>query len=240
MVERRVLHPSEALYRHHVWSTYCALAQEVAEKSTEELARELANPNTPLTSLKLKIQYRTFKGDLPNADDQDGTTFLLQPTLPFPLASGKTLYVRPGISLKTDQPVYKPADMGFDSGSGLGDFTIDVQYGDTNESGFLWSVGATATIPTATESELGGDRWGLGPGFQLGRITEKSVLGGFLNHQWDVGGSGDKRIDLTTLQLFAVYLPGDIHRSALPLRAADGKGDGSTCDGGGRSGFPHR
>ncbi len=104
--------------------------------------------------------------------------------------------------------MYKPADMGFDSGSGLGDFTIDVQYGDTNESGFLWSVGATATIPTATESELGGDRWGLGPGFQLGRIAEKSVLGGFLNHQWDVGGSGDKRIDLTTLQLFGVYLPG--------------------------------
>jgi hypothetical protein len=30
----------------------------------------------------------------------------------------------------------------------------------------------------------------LGPGFQIGQLTKKSVLGVFVNHQWDVAGSG--------------------------------------------------
>ncbi len=48
--------------------------------------QKLANPNTPLASLNFKLQYRTYEGDLPNADDQDSTTLLFQPSLPFPLA----------------------------------------------------------------------------------------------------------------------------------------------------------
>jgi len=107
-----------------------------------------------------------------------------------------------------DQPVFVLKELDFDSKFGLGDSTIDLQYGATTESGFLWSIGATATIPTATDDALGGERWGLGPGFQLGQVTKKFVLGGFLNHQWDLGGSGIKDINLTTLQLFAIYLPG--------------------------------
>ncbi len=44
------------------------LAQESGGgTSAEDAARDLANPNTPLASLKFKLQYRTFKGDLPNA-----------------------------------------------------------------------------------------------------------------------------------------------------------------------------
>lgn len=35
-------------------------------KSEAELACELANPNTLLTSLKFKSQYRSFIGDLPD------------------------------------------------------------------------------------------------------------------------------------------------------------------------------
>ncbi len=48
----------------------------------------------------------------------------------------------------------------------------------------------------------------LGPGFQIGQLTKKSVLGVFVNHQWDVAGSGGNDINLTTLQFFGVYLPG--------------------------------
>jgi len=35
------------------------------------------------------------------------------------------------------------------------------------------------------------------------------VLGGFYNRQWDIGGSGDQDINLSTMQLFAVGLLGD-------------------------------
>jgi hypothetical protein len=198
----------------------------VADSSTpskEEVAKELANPNTALTSLKLQIQYFSFDGDLPRADDQDMVKLFFQPTLPFPLANGKTLWVRPGVPFVIDQPVFDSDSRRLGSKSGLGDITLDVQYGTTLENGFLWSIGFSSTFPTATEDELGSEQWALGPGFQLGRVTEKSVFGVFANHQWDIAGDGksspelpylrredsEADISLTAIQLFGVVLPGD-------------------------------
>jgi hypothetical protein len=198
-----------------------ALAEEAGGPSKDEIAKELANPNTVLTSLKLQIQYYSFDGDLPLADQQDMLKLYLQPTLPFPLENGKTLWVRPGLPFVIDQPIYDADSRRLGSRSGLGDITLDVQYGTTLENGFLWSVGFSTIFPTAIKEGLGSGMWGLGPGFQLGRVTEKSVLGIFANHQWDIAGDGksspelpylrrsEAKIDLTAIQLFAIFLPGN-------------------------------
>lgn len=45
-------------------------SDEQKEPSVEEIARELANPNTPLASLTFKNQYRLFAGELLHANDQ--------------------------------------------------------------------------------------------------------------------------------------------------------------------------
>lgn len=66
------------------------MAQE-KERSAEEIAKELANPNTPLASLNFKFQHRTFDGDLPGTGNQSGTTILFQPSLPFPRDNGNLL-----------------------------------------------------------------------------------------------------------------------------------------------------
>jgi len=218
--------------------TFSAIAADSYEQSDAELARELANPNTALASLNLRTQYRMFKGSLPDANDQDNTTLLFQPVLPFPFENGKILYVRPAIPVIIDQPVFDSHSMDFDSHFGLGDASIDLQYGTTTESGLLWSFGATATLPTATKSELGGNRWGLGPGIQLGQLSSKSVIGTFINHQWDIGGSGEQHIDITTMQIFGIFLPGggwnvgsspimsynhEINESTIPLNFTVGK-----------------
>jgi len=196
---------------------------ESGTPSKEEIAKELANPNTVLTSLKLQIQYFSFDGDLPRADDQDMVKLFFQPTLPFPLKNGKTLWIRPGVPHLIDQPVYDKDSRRLGSQSGLGDITLDVQYGTTLENGFLWSVGFSSIFPTASEEGLGSEAWALGPGFQLGRVTEKSVFGIFANHQWDIAGDGrstpelpflrrasssEASISLTAIQLFGVLIPG--------------------------------
>ena len=195
-------------------------AAESDGRSSDEIAKELANPNTVLTSLKLQIQYFSFDGDLPRADDQDMVKLFFQPTLPFPLENGKTLWVRPGVPFVIDQPVYDKDSRRLGTQSGLGDITLDVQYGTTLENGFLWSVGFSSIFPTASEKGLGSEVWALGPGFQLGRVTEKSVFGVFANHQWDIAGDGksspdlpyirrsDASVNLTAIQLFGVFVPG--------------------------------
>jgi len=195
-------------------------AAESSTPSKEDIAKELANPNTVLTSLKTQIQYFSFAGDLPAADKQDMVKLFFQPTLPFPLKNGKTLWVRPGVPYVFDQPIVDTGTRRVGSRSGLGDITLDVQYGTTLENGFLWSIGFSSVFPTASEKGLGSEVWALGPGFQLGRVTEKSVFGIFANHQWDIAGDGksspelpylrrdDTSVNLTAIQLFGVVVPG--------------------------------
>ncbi len=196
------------------------VAAESSTPSKEEIAKELANPNTALASMKFQTQYFSFDGDLPLADDQDMVKLFFQPTLPFPLENGKTVWVRPGVPYVFDQPIYDISSRRLGSKSGLGDITLDVQYGTTLENGFLWSLGFSALFPTAHD-KLGSEVWALGPGFQLGLITENSVLGIFANHQWDIAGDAessperpylrrdDADISLTAIQLFATFLPGN-------------------------------
>jgi hypothetical protein len=178
-----------------------------ATASADEIAAELANPNTPLASLTFKLQFRGFTGDLPNADNQNNTTLLFQPSIPFPLDNGDTILFRPAIPLLINQPVFDAGDQDFDGETGLGDIAFDLAYARTSDTGILTAVGIISSLPTAT-NDLGSKRFTLGPEIQLGKLTKQYVLGVFPNHQWDVGGSGDTDISLTTVQVFATYLPG--------------------------------
>lgn len=179
-----------------------------AEPSAEELAKSLANPNTPLASQTFKFQYRTFDGDLPGAGDENSSLVLYQPSFPFPLDNGATVFFRPAVPIIVDQPYFDTADGEFDSTGGLGDIGFDLAYGRTTESGVLWAVGIISTLPTATRDELGPDRWSLGPEFLIGKLTSKYVLGALTTYQTDIGGSGDADISLTTVNAFATFLPG--------------------------------
>jgi len=190
------------------------IAQEAApegkdtQKSAEEIAAELANPNTPMASLNLKLQYRTFEGTLPAADSQSSRTLLFQPSFPFPLDNGDVFIFRPALPIQLDFVFPYSSPSGFGSESGLGDIAFDLAYARTTKTGMLFAGGIIASLPTATDDALGTDRYTLGPEFMIGKLTKKYVIGAFPNHQWDVGGSGEKEISLTTIQLFGTILPG--------------------------------
>ena len=180
----------------------------MAKPSADEIAKSLANPNTPLASLTLKTQYRAFKGDLPNASEQNSTTLLFQPSFPFPLDNGATVFFRPAIPVLLDQPVFESDELDFDSVSGMGDIGFDLAYGRTTDKGILWAVGMISTLPTATKDELGPDRWSAGPEFILGKLTKNYVVGALTSYQTDIAGSGDADVSLTTINAFLTLLPG--------------------------------
>jgi len=187
-------------------------------KSADEIAKELANPNSSLASLTFKNQYRSYKGDLPGADDQGNYTMLFQPVFPFPLgttASGgkANLFIRPAIPLLVDQPVPKPsgASLDWDDTTAMGDWGFDIAYGVSEKNGLIWAVGAVGTLPLATDSDVAGKQFRLGPEFFVGKQMEKGLIGIFPNHQWDVTGWGegkDNSFSTTQIQPFMKYLPG--------------------------------
>jgi hypothetical protein len=47
-----------------------------AEKSSDEVAKELSNPAGSLASLSLNIQYTAYEGDLHNSRDQGSTPII--------------------------------------------------------------------------------------------------------------------------------------------------------------------
>ena len=179
-----------------------------SQPSAEEIAQKLANPNAPMASLTFRLQQRAFEGSLPGADSQSGTTLLFQPSFPFALENGDVIFFRPGIPIQMDFPTIDPVSGNFKSKSGLADIAFDVAYGRTTKTGMLYAGGVIVSLPTATDDALGTDRFTMGPEFMIGKLTKKWVVGAFPNHQWDIGGSGDKDISLTTIQLFGTVLPG--------------------------------
>lgn len=179
-----------------------------AQPSADELAKELANPNSAVATLNLKNQFTSYEGDLPGADDQDNASWLFQPILPFVRDDGSKIIFRPGIPYLLDKPVFNAETGLFEEVSGLGDIAFDLAYAPADiEPGKLRAYGVFGSIPTAS-NDLGTDLWTLGPEVLVGRMSSKGVLGLLANHQWDFAGSGDGDISITTFNILGVYLPG--------------------------------
>ena len=172
------------------------------ELNADDVARELANPNTALASLVFKNQFRFFKGDLPGAGDQTSAMRLFQPILPFPLESGSQIIFRPVIPLVWDSPTGN----NFDSEAGIGDISFDLVYAPKSENGFITALGVVSTLPTATNGHLGRNKFSLGPDILFGRVTKEYVLGLNPSHQWSLTGSGDEDISSSHVQVFSALL----------------------------------
>jgi hypothetical protein len=184
-----------------------AIAQEKPAPSDDEIARELSNPNTALASLTLKNQFRWFEGELPHADEQFSYTMLFQPSFPFPRRNGDKVFFRPAFPLIIDQPIFNPKKGDFDSKSGLGDIFFDLSYAPASKPGLIFAAGLVAGLPTAA-NDLGTDRWTVGPEVIIGKLTTQQIAVVFPSHQWDYAGSGNRSVNITSIQLGYVYLPG--------------------------------
>jgi hypothetical protein len=175
-----------------------------AAASASEMAKQLANPANPIMIVFNNFDYVTFDGDLPGASDKTMTQYFFQAIVPFKLESSSILF-RPGISVVFDQDV--PNAMGgYDNiGTDLGDLVFDLVNTGTTEKGTIWGYGAIGTMPTASDDNLGGDKWALGPEVVYGKVGGWGAAGFVLGHQWDIAGSGNRDINLTTMNYFYAF-----------------------------------
>ncbi|MEP1198195.1 hypothetical protein [Tateyamaria sp.] len=165
----------------------------------DELAKELSNPGAANATLNFKLEYRTFDGDLPGADDQDSLTATFQPVFPFVLENGNNLIFRPAFSYVLDQPIASPT--GFSDLSQFGDIPYDLLY-SWNNNGWTFGAGLVGLIPTG--SGISSDNWLLGPSALAVKTQDWGVWGFFPFHNEKVGGSGPD-VSITSLQYFLFY-----------------------------------
>ena len=180
------------------------------EPSAEEVARQLANPNTSLAMLNFNFDYVDYDGFLPGADGAEAWRLSFQPSFPYPLGDGKNFFLRPLIPVMYDQPVPVVGDQSigpqtpFVTGSGLelGDISFDAAIGKSYSNGMILVGGMVATLPTATSDLVGLDQYLLGPEVLVAKVGAWGALGLLLTHQWDIAGEDSFDTSITGGQYF--------------------------------------
>jgi hypothetical protein len=171
-----------------------------AEDSDLELAKKLTNPLSDLISVPLQYNYDKDIG--PN-DDGSKSVLNIQPIWPFSLNADWNLVTR------TIMPLVDQHDIPVkgENKSGLGDILQSFFFSPKEPvHGWLLGAGPVFLYPSATDSLLGGEKWGAGPTVVALQQDNGWTYGMMANHVESFAGNEDRNyISSTFLQPFIAY-----------------------------------
>lgn len=164
-----------------------------------DLAKQLANPIASLISVPIQSNYDFGVGP------GDGTkwTTNVQPVIPFTLNQDWNVISRTILPV-IDQQGITPG--GGSDEFGLGD-TVQSFFFSPKVSSPIWGVGPVFLIPTATDSVLGSEQWGIGPTAVVLKQNGPWTFGALANQVWGFAGDdGRDEVNATYLQPFVSYI----------------------------------
>ena len=184
------------------------------EVQTEKLAKAVQNPVANLISVPFQNNFNFGVG--PNNAMQ--YVLNVQPVIPISLSEDWNLITRTVMPI-INQPSPAP---GIASASGLGDINPSLFLSPAKSGKFIWGVGPTFTLPTATDGQLGHGKWCAGPA-AVGLVTHGHwVVGALANNQWSFAGGGSHNVNAMLIQPFINYnLPKGWYLTSSPIITSD-------------------
>lgn len=185
-------------------------------KNNEALAKEVQNPVANLISVPFQNNFNFGIG--PN----EVTQWILnvQPVIPISLNEDWNLITRTIVPI-INQPSPAP---GISSAFGLGDINPTLFLSPSRSGKFIWGIGPTLTLPTATDALLGSGMWSAGPAVVALTRQGPWVIGALANQQWSFAGWGDQSVSAMLIQPFINYnLPGGWYLTSSPIITANWK-----------------
>ena len=169
--------------------TSSALAEDKPASSSE------ADANNPLANFKAFNLQNYYIPQLSELDDQNANTFWLRYAQP----------IGPWL-LRASLPISRVPTGPSTTTSGLGDLSAFLAYlVDTGNPAKSFGIGPQISLPTASETETGTDKYQLGAAAVYFDASSKRVQwGGLLTWQTDVAGD-DARPDTSVLALQPFY-----------------------------------
>ena len=185
-----------------------------SETNSAEFAKKTQNPVADIISIPFE-NYFYF-----NAGPNHATLYDLnvKPVIPFHLNEDWNLITRTIIPI-INEPSLSP---GSRSAFGLGDINPTFFLSPAKSSGFIWGVGPTFTLPTATDSLLGSEKFSMGPSAVALVNRGPWLFGALAYNQWSVTGWGRANVNEMLIQPFVNYNFGKgWHLSTGPLITAN-------------------
>jgi hypothetical protein len=190
------------------------------EASATELAKKTQNPVSDLISLPFENNFGFQAG----ADGEFRYDLIIKPVLPVSLNEDWNWINRVLIPVSS-QPNLGPNGIG--EACGVGDVQYQGYLSPADSGEWIWGIGPVLAFPTASEDELGTEKWSAGPGFVMLRMSGPWVYGGLINNIWSYAGEGDREsVSFMTLQPFVNYnFEGGWYLSTGPVITANWEAD---------------
>jgi hypothetical protein len=165
-------------------------------QSDDDLTKQFHNPLGSLTALPMQLDVDFNIGD----KRETGYTYTFQPIFPVKLSEDWTM-----VSY-TIIPITSMPDASGDRNTGLGDIEVFLYFTPAKPKGsFIWGVGPNVVFPTATNSNLGSEKWSVGPAMTLGYQKGSWTAFGLFDNVWSVGGWGDTPVNTFNLQYYSTW-----------------------------------
>jgi len=205
------------------WADEAAAAKpETAtqENETAKLAKETQNPVASLISVPFQNNFNFDVGP------RHVTQWIMnvQPVIPISLNDDWNLITRTIVPIINQPSVANHVRSAF----GLGDINPTLFLSPAKPSKLIWGVGPTWTMPTATDSMLGANKWDAGPAIVVLTMQGPWVIGALANNQWSFAGSGDHSVNAMLVQPFINYnLDKGWYLTTAPIITANWNADDS-------------
>ncbi len=189
------------------------------KESVESLAKAAQNPVADLISLPFQNNINFGIGP----DDDAQNILNIQPVLPVSINKNWMVITRTIAPVIYQPSVLTPPDEGAEFGLGDINFTAFLS---PKKSKFIWGIGPSVLLPTATDDSLGGDKWAAGPSFVGLVMPGPWVVGALVSNIWSFAGSGDRDVNLLTFQPFVNYnFKSGWYLTSVPIITADWEAD---------------
>lgn len=178
---------------------------------TLDLAIEDLNPLTRMYVMRFEDNVQFGFGP----DDEPLNFFRIQPLIPFELSPRWTLLTRVLVPL-AHAPWPETAD-------GLGDVNVTSLLTPAQGRRFVWGVGPTFALPTASHDRLGTNKWAAGPAAGAVYNSRRWQVGLIVQNLWSFAGDGSRdKVNLMAIRPTVSYhLEHGWYLSSSPSIAAD-------------------